>query len=101
MKEMDYTLQANVKTKEGGSVPERDAQFRYINEQIKIFMNNGDPVISVDTKKKETVGEFKNQGRTWLKKGKPKEVNVYDFPSIGIGKAIPYGVYDIRRNSGL
>jgi transposase len=101
LKEMDYTLQANVKTKEGGSVPERDAQFRYINEQIKIFMNNGDPVISVDTKKKETVGEFKNQGRTWLKKGKPKEVNVYDFPSIGIGKAIPYGVYDIRRNEGL
>ena len=101
LKERDYSLQANVKTKEAGSGPERDAQFRFINEQVKKFMIRGDPVISVDTKKKERVGEFKNPGRTWRKKGQPKEVNVYDFPSLGIGTAIPYGTYDVKRNEGL
>ncbi len=101
LKERDYSLQINVKTKEGGSVQERDSQFRYINEQVKIFMNNGDPVISVDTKKKEKVGDFKNPGSTWRKKGQPIEVNVYDFPSLGLGTAIPYGIYDIKRNEGL
>ncbi len=101
LKERDYSLQVNVKTKEGGSVQERDSQFRYINEQVKLFMNNCDPVISVDTKKKERVGEFKNPGSTWRKKGQPKEANVYDFPSLGLGTAIPYGIYDIKRNEGL
>jgi len=101
LKERGYSLQANVKTKEAGSGPERDAQFRYINEQVKKIMIRGDPVISVDTKKKERVGEFKNPGRIWRKKGQPKEVNVYDFPSLGIGTAIPYGTYDVKRNEGL
>lgn len=85
LRERDYSLQANVKTKEGGSEPERDAQFRYINEQVKKFVVQSDPVISVDTKKREIVGDFKNPGRTWRKKGDAKEVNVYDFPSLGMG----------------
>jgi len=101
LRERDYSLQANVKTKEGGSEPERDAQFRYINEQVKKFVAQGDPVISVDTKKREIVGDFKNPGRTWRKKRDAKEVNVYDFPSLGIGVAIPYGAYDINRGEGF
>ncbi len=101
LRERDYSLQANVKTKEGGSEPERDAQFRYINEQVKNFVVQGDPVISVDTKKREIVGDFKNPGRTWRKKRDAKEVNVYDFPSLGIGVAIPYGAYDINRGEGF
>jgi hypothetical protein len=101
LRERDYSLQANVKTKEGGPEPERDAQFRYINEQVKKFVVQGDPVISVDTKKREIVGDFKNPGRTWRRKGEPKEVNVYDFPSLGIGVAIPYGAYDINRGEGF
>lgn len=101
LRERDYSLQANVKTKEGGSEPERDAQFRYINEQVKKFVVQGDPVISVDTKKREIVGDFKNPGRTWRKKRDAKEVNVYDFPSLGIGVAIPYGAYDINRGEGF
>jgi len=101
LRERDYSLQANVKTKEGGSEPERDAQFRYINEQVKKFVVQGDPVISVDTKKREIVGDFKNSGRTWRKKRDAKEVNVYDFPSLGIGVAIPYGAYDINRGEGF
>ena len=72
-----------MKSKEGGSGPERDSQFRYINEQVKDFIQQGDPVISVDTKKSENVGDFTNSGRTWRKKGQPKEVNVYDFKSLG------------------
>lgn len=101
LRERDYSLQANVKTKEGGSEPERDAQFRYINEQVKKFVVQGDPVISVDTKKREIVGDFKNPGRTWRKKRDAKEVNVYDFSSLGIGVAIPYGAYDIKRGEGF
>jgi len=101
LRERDYSLQANVKTKEGGSEPERDAQFRYINEQVKKFVVQGDPVISVDTKKREIVGDFKNPGRTWRKKRDAKEVNVYDFPSLGIGVAIPYGAYVIKRGEGF
>ncbi|HJH27232.1 MAG TPA: ISAzo13 family transposase [Methanophagales archaeon] len=101
LRERAYSLQANVKTKEGGSEPERDAQFRYINEQVKKFVVQGDPVISVDTKKREIVGDFKNPGRTWRKKRDAKEVNVYDFPSLGIGVAIPYGAYDIKRGEGF
>lgn len=101
LKENNYSLQANRKNIEGSSVPERDAQFRYLNEQAKDFIKNGNPVISVDTKKKERVGEFKNPGRTWTKKGEAKEVNVYDFLSLGCGMAIPYGIYDPKRNEGL
>jgi hypothetical protein len=101
LKENDYSLQANKKNIEGSSVPERDAQFRYINEHAKEFINQEYPVISVDAKKKENVGEFKNPGRTWEKKGKAKEVNVYDFPSLGIGRATPYGIYDLKRNEGM
>lgn len=101
LKEMNYTLQANVKKKEGGTSPERDAQFRYINQKVKEFISRGDPVISVDTKKRELVGEFKNPGRAWRKKDNPKEVNVYDFPSLGIGVAIPYGIFDEQKNEGL
>jgi len=101
LKENDYSLQANKKNIEGSSVPERDAQFRYINDHAKEFINQGYPVISVDAKKKENVGEFKNPGRTWTKKGQTKEVNVYDFPSLGVGRATPYGIYDLNRNEGM
>ena len=101
LKENDYSLQANRKNIEGSSVPERDAQFRYINEQAKQFINQGYPVISVDAKKKENVGEFKNPGQVWTKKGKAREVNVYDFQSLGIGRATPYGIYDVKRNEGF
>jgi hypothetical protein len=101
LKENDYSLQANRKNIEGSSAPERDAQFRYINEHAKNFVNQEDPVISVDAKKKENVGEFKNPGQNWIKKGKAKEVNVYDFPSLGVGRATPYGIYDVKRNEGM
>src|ERR1022692_1784094 len=83
---MGYSLQANAKTKEGPQHPNRDAQFRYINRQVRAFRRSGDPVISVDTKKKELVGAFKNGGRTWRRKGKPRQVNVHDFPSQSQGK---------------
>jgi len=98
---MGYTLQANVKTREGPQHPNRDAQFRYLNRQVKAFRRAGDPVISVDTKKKELVGAFKNGGRTWLPKGKADQVSVHDFPHLGKGKAIPYGAYDIARNRAV
>jgi len=75
--------------------------YQYINQQVKHFIELGNPVISVDTKKKEIVGNFKNDGRTWEKKGQPKEVNVYDFISLGIGIAIPYGIYDVNNNNGF
>jgi transposase len=99
--EMGYSLQANRKTKEGSQHQDRDAQFRYISSQVKSFLRRGDPVISVDTKKKELVGEFRNAGRTWRRKGKPHDVNVHDFPSLAAGKAIPYGAYDIARNRAV
>ena len=101
LEEMGYTLQANVKTREGPQHPNRDAQFRYLNRQVKAFRRTGDPVISVDTKKKELVGAFKNGGRRWLPKGKADPVSVYDFPHLGKGKAIPYGAYDIARNRAV
>jgi hypothetical protein len=101
LKEMDYTLQANVKSKEGESHPDRDAQFWYINRQYEEFATSGDPVISVDAKKRERVGEFKNPGRTWRKSGQSREVWVYDFINLGIGPAIPYGAYDPRKNHGF
>ena len=101
LEDMGYTLQANVKTREGPQHPNRDAQFRYLNRQVKAFRRVGDPVISVDTKKKELVGAFKNAGRGWLPQGKSDEVTVRDFPHLSQGKAIPYGAYDIARNRAV
>ncbi|MGA8537555.1 MAG: ISAzo13 family transposase [Thermoplasmata archaeon] len=101
LRTLGYSLQANLKTKEGTAPPERDAQFRYINEQVRKVQARGDPVLSVDAKKKERVGEFKNPGRTWRPKGTPEEVNIYDYPDLGEGPAIPYGVYDVQRNHGF
>jgi len=101
LEDMGYTLQANVKTREGPQHPNRDAQFRYLNRQVKAFRRVGDPVISVDTKKKELVGAFKNAGRRWLPQGKSDEVTVHDLPHLGQGKTIPYGAYDIARNRAV
>jgi hypothetical protein len=101
LQQMGYSLQANRKTREGPQHPNRDAQFRYLHRLVKRFLGQGDPVISVDTKKKELVGAFKNAGRTWRPRGRPMEVNVHDFPSLGKGKAIPYGAYDIARDRAL
>ena len=95
-----YSLQANRKTREGPSHPDRDAQFRYINQQVRRFQATAQPVISVDTKKKELVGDFKNAGRQWRPKGQPEPVRVHDFLIPERGKAIPYGVYDLTRNAG-
>ena len=99
--DMGYSLQANRKSKEGAQHADRDGQFRYINKQVKSFLRRGDPVISVDTKKKELVGEFRNAGRTWRPKGRPHDVNVHDFPNLAAGKAVPYGAYDIARNCAV
>ncbi len=101
IKQLGFSLQANVKSKENGSSTERDSQFRYINEQVKIFEKKGMPVISVDTKKKELVGNFKNNGLKWQKKGKAEVVNVYDFAYLAKGKAIPYGIYEVLKNNGF
>lgn len=95
-----YSLQANRKAREGPSHPDRDAQFRYINEQVRRFQAARQPVISVDTKKKELVGDFKNPGKEWRPKGSPARVRVHDFLIPEQGKAIPYGVYDLTRNAG-
>ena len=97
---MHYSLQANRKTPEGSAHPDRHAQFEYINERTKAFQARGQPVISVDTKKKELVGDFKNGGREWQPRGEPEYVRVYDFPDKELGKAIPYGVYDVTTNTG-
>ena len=97
---MDYTLQANKKTHEGASHPDRNAQFEFINRDVKKQLRVHEPVISVDTKKKELVGNFKNPGRQWRPKGKPHDVNMHDFADDELGKVIPYGVYDIDRNRG-
>jgi transposase len=95
-----YSLQSTRKTTEGKQHPDRDAQFKHISRQTKAFQRAGKPVISVDTKKKELVGEFANKGREWQPKGEPPSVLVHDFPSDALGKAIPYGVYDVSRNEG-
>ena len=97
---MDYSLQANRKTREGSSHPDRNAQFEYINRKIRAFQRRGQPVVSVDTKKKELVGDFKNGGREWSPKGSPESVRVHDFLDKKLGKAIPYGVYDVAGNRG-
>ena len=99
--EMDYSLQANRKTLAGVSSVDRDEQFRYINRLVKQCLRRGDPVLSVDTKKKERVGNFKNSGRIWRPRGKPPAVNIYDYPHLGEGPAIPYGAYDVGRNQGF
>jgi len=101
LRDMDYSLQANVKTLEGEQHPDRDTQFRYLNAQIKAFLRSGDPVVSVDTKKKELVGAFKNAGRRWQPRGDPEAVQVHDFPHLGKGKAIPYGTYDLAHDKAL
>ncbi|KJU85676.1 hypothetical protein MBAV_002123 [Candidatus Magnetobacterium bavaricum] len=101
LKKQGYSLQASRKTKEGSSNPDRNAQFEYINEQIKTFQGNGHPVISVDAKKKEQVGDFYNKGQEWQPKGKPEQVRVYDFIDKELGKVNPYGVYDQFANEGL
>src|SRR6266566_3537546 len=100
LKESGYRLQANVKTREGSQHLDRDAQFRYLNEQAREFRDAGQPVVSVDAKKKELIGEFKNVGREWEPKGRPVEVRVHDFLIPELGKAIPYGIYDVERNVG-
>jgi len=100
LKANGYSLQANRKTLEGASHPDRNGQFEYINDTVKAFQKRGQPVISVDTKKKELVGEFRNGGREWRLRGEPDAVLVHDFITQGIGKAIPYGVYDVTANDG-
>jgi hypothetical protein len=98
--EMGYSLQANRKTREGGQHPDRNAQFEYINGQTRRLQKRGQPVVSVDTKKKELLGDFKNAGREWQPSGEPEEVRVHDFQDRTLGKAIPYGVYDVANNQG-
>ena len=95
-----YSLQSNRKTKEGATHPDRNAQFEYINTMVKGLQHRGQPVISVDTKKKELVGQFKNAGREWQRKGEPEEVDIHDFPDPDLGKVIPYGVFDLSQNEG-
>lgn len=96
--ELGYSLQSVRKSNEGKVHPDRNAQFEYINATAQDFLERKQPVISVDTKKKELVGDFKNAGKEWQPKGLPEKVNVHDFPSDAVGKAIPYGVYDMARN---
>ena len=95
-----YSLQANRKTIEGNQHADRDAQFRYINRRVKAFQRLDQPVVSVDAKKKELVGKYKNNGREWKRKGQPEAVNVHDFPDKVLGKAIPYGIYDLTNDTG-
>jgi transposase len=97
---LGYSLQANRKTREGGQHPDRNAQFEQINAQTQLFLAQGEPVISVDAKKKELVGDFKNPGHEWHPEGEPEEVRVYDFPIPGLGRATPYGIYDLEGNTG-
>lgn len=100
LKAAGYSLQGNRKTKEGGTHPDRNAQFEHINSTVKQFQRRRQPVISVDTKKKELIGNFKNGGREWRPQGEPDEVRVHDFLDKKLGKAIPYGVYDLTNNQG-
>ena len=98
--ELGYSMQSNQKKREGSDHPDRNAQFEFINNSVQTFLERGLPVISVDTKKKEIIGQYKNGGREWEKKGQPVEVNMHDFADPVLGKAIPYGVYDLGRNEG-
>jgi len=100
LQSLGYSLQANKKTRDGLSHPDRDEQFLHIAQQVKHFQLHNQPVISVDTKKKELIGEFKNPGREWCEKEHPLEVKIHDFVDPQLGKAIPYGIYDLTMNQG-
>src|ERR1700736_1005446 len=97
---LDYSLQANRKTREGSSHPDRNAQFEYINRQVRAFQRAGQPVVSVDSKKRELIGDFKNPGQEWRPAGAPEEVRSKDFPDKRLGKVTPSGGYDLRYNEG-
>lgn len=101
LKEMGYSLQSNSKVNEGGDHPDRDKQFQYINKKTEKYLSGNLPAISVDTKKKELIGNYKNAGREWETCGQPVKVNVYDFEDKTKGKAVPYGIYDIGKNEGF
>jgi len=101
LRQMDFSLQGNRKTEEGEDHPDRDAQFRHINQQVRRALSAGMPVISVDTKKKELIGNFKNAGRQWIKKNSPEKVNGHDFAEPSLPRAYPYGIYDVGRNKGF
>ena len=101
LRELGYSLQANVKAIEGTEHPDRDAQFRYLNAQVRGFVRSHDPVVSVDTKKKELIGAFENRGRRWQPAGEPEGVQVHDFRAPGVGKAIPYGTYYVARDEAV
>ena len=98
LRAMKYSLQGNRKTREGAQHPDRDGQFRHISGRVKARRRRGEPALSVDTKKKEVLGNIKNAGRTYRPRGEPEEVKTHDFPDPGLGKAVPYGVYDIHGN---
>jgi hypothetical protein len=98
LRQLDYSLKVNVKQKEGPAHPDRDQQFQQIEKQVASFREAGRPIISVDTKKKELIGDFKNAGQSWCQE--PERVNVHDFPSDALGRAVPYGIYDLRHNRG-
>jgi Rhodopirellula transposase DDE domain len=100
LRQAGYSLQGNRKTREGTSHPDRNAQFEYINARVTRFLKRGQPAVSVDTKKKELVGNFKNGGQEWRPEGEPEEVRVHDFLDKTLGKAVPYGVYDMANNQG-
>ena len=100
LSDLGYSLQANRKIKEGQDHPDRNAQFEYINQQVRAFQKERQPVVSVDAKKKENIGDFRNPGREWHRRGKPEEVRAKDFRDKKLGKAIPEGVYDLGRNEG-
>jgi len=99
--ELDYSLQGNRKLLEGDQHPDRDAQFRYINARVKAFLRSGDPVISVDTKKKELIGSFRHAGRSWRPRGRPEPVLTHDFPHLGRGQAVPDGPYDVGHHEAV
>jgi len=101
LREQNYSLQSNRKTEEGADHPDRDAQFRHINAEVKQALASGIPVISVDTKKKELLGKYANSGKQWLPAKKPVKVNGYDFPSPDVPRAYPYGIYDLAQNRGF
>jgi hypothetical protein len=101
LRKKGYSLQGNRKTEQGKDHPDRDAQFQHINRRIKIALSKGQPVISVDTKKKELVGNYENRGRQWRKIKNAKKVNGHDFPDPSVPRAYPYGIYDIGRNTGF
>ena len=100
LNEMGYSLQANSRTREGKQHPDRDAQFQYINKKVRSFQRRGLPVISVDAKKREIVGNFGNRGREWQRKKEPEEVRTHNFADKALGVAIPYGIYDQTQNNG-